>query len=151
MVVQTNDYGDTSNGEIRIFRIFLNAHDALVEGGLLLLEPQTYDAVRRTGEGGARWYSAREGLFSSRPHLCLMENFWNDQQHVAVERFYVVDAASGAVQRYAASTQAYRRQEYLQRLEESGFTQMHMYPSLLGDVDVEQDDLMVLVARKGEK
>lgn len=141
-------------GEINVFRreeargIVESAHDALAEGGLLLLEPHTFEAVRRMGTCGTRWYASEQGLFSEGPHLCLQESFWNERQHVAIERYYVVDAGSGGVERYSASIQAYEDDEYRRLLEDAGFVNLTFHSSLCGGEGASQGDFMAVVAEK---
>jgi hypothetical protein len=100
------------------------------------------------GERLPAWYSAPSGLFSDRPHLCLQESFWNPDRRAATQRYFVVDAATGEVSRHAASAQAYRDAEYRTLLLECGFDDIVTHPSLSGQVDEAQRDLVVLVARK---
>ena len=88
-------------GEFNVFRprdartILEKAHAALSPGGVLLLEPHTFAAVREMGERDAHWYSADRGVFSDGPYLCLREGFWHPDQAATTERYYVVDAAMG--------------------------------------------------------
>lgn len=141
-------------GEFNVFRpsdagtILRKAHAALAPGGRLLLEVHTVDAVRRMASGASSWYASPGGLFSERPHLCLMETFWDEAQQAAIERFYIVDAESGAVKRYAATTQAYDDERYRALLAESGFGEIAFTPSLRGEVDEWQKDFFVISARK---
>lgn len=141
-------------GEFNVFRptdaaaILRKAHAALAPGGRLLLEVHTVDAVRRIAGGAASWYSSPDGLFCERPHLCLMETFWDEAQQAAIERFFIVDAANGAVTRYAATTQAYSDERYREMLSESGFEQIEFVPSLRGEVDAGQRDFFVISAGK---
>ncbi len=141
-------------GEINVFRpddirkILKKAHQALREDGLLLLEPHTMQAVRKVGEQSSSWYSARSGLFSDRPHLCLKESFWNSEKQVATERYFIVDAATGGVTRHAASMQAYTDEEYRSLLADCGFSDQVFYESLGGNRGKAQGDLLALVARK---
>lgn len=143
-------------GEINVFRredvvaILQKAHAALEPGGLLLLEPHTYEVVERLGQAPGEWYSSEHGLWSARPHLCLKENFWDGARGVTTERYFVVDAETGEVARYASSMQAYSREAYLDLLRECGFGEVRFYPSLTGDVDEAQRQLFALVARKDE-
>jgi SAM-dependent methyltransferase len=142
-------------GEINVFRrgdaaaILQKAHAALEPGGLLLLEPHTYEVVEDLGRTPAAWYSAESGLWSARPYLCLKENFWHEAQQVTTERYFVVDAQTGEVSRYASSMQAYGRQGYVDLLRGCGFEDVRFHPSLMGDVEGAHPGLMALVARKG--
>jgi SAM-dependent methyltransferase len=142
-------------GELNVFRpadaraILSKAHDALRDGGLLLLEPHTYEAVQQLGQASNFWYSADGGLFSARPHLCLQDSFWDPDYEVAIERYYVVDAETGSVARHASSTQAYQEDAYRALLAGSGFGEVELYPSLTGEPDREQQSLLAILARKG--
>ena len=114
-------------GEFNVFRpaeavgILESAYRALMPGGRLLLEPHTFEAVRGIGLQPPSWYSTQTGLFSEEPHLCLQESFWDAGSHVAIERYYIVDAATGDVTRHSSSMQAYTEEEYRALLAECGF------------------------------
>lgn len=141
-------------GEFNVFAptdahtILAKAHRALAPGGLLLLEPHTYVAVEEIGHERASWYSAESGLFSERPHLYLEEARWDEARRAATTRYYIVDAESGQVTRYAGGMQAYTDEEYRALLAECGFGEVAFYPSLAGDEATAQPGLFALVARK---
>jgi SAM-dependent methyltransferase len=141
-------------GEFNVFRpadarhILIKAHVALNPGGLLLLEVQRAHSVQALGQAPVSWYSARSGLFSDRPHLCLTESFWNDVRKVATERYWIVDALSGELTRYASSTQAYATAELASLLAECGYGRVAHYPSLTGQVEAASEHLTVVVAWK---
>ena len=104
-------------GQFNVFRpdeardILVRAWGALRPGGTLLLEPHTWDAVRNTA-GQPGWSAAAAGLFAAEPHLLLHEAFWDEGRAASTERFYVIDAATGDVTRYALSMQAYCHEDY---------------------------------------
>ena len=141
-------------GEFNVFRpdharlILAKAHQVLGSGGLLLLEPHTYAAVRHMGDAPPSWYASSSGLFAPSPHLVLMEGFWDAQSEAVTQRYWVVDAATGEVTRHAQSLQAYDREGYERVLCAQGFQVLGVYPSLLGEPDPEEADLMAIVARK---
>lgn len=141
-------------GEFNVFSpsnartILLKAHRALDDNGLFLLEPHTFEAVREMGYHPKTWYSADNGLFSDRPHICLSESFWDAERHVATERYFIIDALTGQVTQHTASTQAYTQEEYSFLLHECGFGEIIFYPSLMGVTDEPQRDLIAIVARK---
>ena len=141
-------------GEFNVFRpaeaqaIVRQAHQALDEGGLLLLEAHTFAAVRDIGQQPRSWYSAPSGLFSERPHLVLTESFWDAQRAVATERYFVVDAATDNVARHAASMQAYTDEQYRSLLADSSFAAATFYPSLTGSPDEAQAQLVVVVGSR---
>lgn len=129
-------------------KILQKAYLSLNSKGLLLLEPHTFDAVKQLGENPAHWYSSDNGLFSSDPHLVMQENYWDSENKVAIERYYVLDAQSGEVALHSASIQAYTLDDYFYMLRESGFGKIEIYPSLLGEGDQNLDDFLVIVAQK---
>ena len=146
-------------GEFNVFkpsdaaRILAKARDALVEGGRLLLEAHTSQAVREFGARTASWYAAESGLFSDSPHLCLQENFWDGDAGVVTRRYFIVDASSGDASRYAQSLKAYTNSQYRAVLEDAGFVDVRFHSSLMGRAlmgreDASQADLLVVTARK---
>lgn len=141
-------------GEFNVFSredaraILRRAHHALAGGGVLVLEPHTFAAVERTGQQRSSWYSAESGLFSAQPHIYLHEAFWDEAACVATERYFIVDAESGAVMRCAASMQAYTDDDYRALLAECGFSDVTLYPSLTGQPEARSEDLLAIFARK---
>ena len=145
--IRTADYGAGFGlvmqifGEINVFtpadlgRLLDKAAAALAPGGLLLLEPHTFEAVARLGRAASTWYTAREGLFSPDPHLCLQENSWDLQTRTASARYYVLDAATGQVARHAQTMQAYDDAAYRAMLSDHGFGEIRFLPSLRGKED----------------
>ena len=144
-------------GQFNVFRpdearaILAKAWQALRPGGLLLLEPHTFAAVREVASA-PRWSAHASGLFSAAPHLLLVESFWDEARAASTERFYVVDAASGAVSgavtRYALSMQAYSNDDYAALLHAVGYTDVTFYPSLIGEPDESQSSLLAITARR---
>jgi hypothetical protein len=140
-------------GEFNVFKpkdaklILKKAYEALNPGGKILLETITFDAVYEIGNQPATWYSAENELFADEPHLCLMESFWDDELSVAIERYYIVDAATGESTRYSASSKAYENAELTKMLVQAGFQKPDFYPSLTGTPD-ELSEMVVLVASK---
>ena len=142
-------------GEFNVFkpsdaaRILQKACDALGEGGILLLEAHTNEAIRGFGLRPASWYSTESGLFSDLPHLCLQENFWDEDAAAVTRRYFIIDSASGEVSRYAQSMKAYTREQYRAILEGAGFADVRFHASLIGREDPSQSNLLVVTARKG--
>ena len=124
---------------------------ALEPGGHILLEASTPDAVDQIGNQPSMWYSTDAGLFSDRPHLCLMENFWDQDSATATERFYIIDAASGQVTRHAASTVAYSDAQLQKMLREAGFRNISFHPSLTGKEEAQSQEMVVVLAQKQEQ
>ncbi|MEE4195062.1 MAG: class I SAM-dependent methyltransferase [Anaerolineae bacterium] len=127
-------------GELNVFHpddvrtILRKAYAALKPGGTLVLEPHTFDAIKAIGKEASVWSSAENGLFSPQPHLYLQENFWDEDSRTAMQRYFIIDAATGEVSFHASTMQAYTNEEYIALLEECGFANVEILPSL-GNVD----------------
>jgi SAM-dependent methyltransferase len=140
-------------GEFNVFRpydaavILDKALQALRPGSMLLLEPHPFPVVVSLGEAPPSWYSSPGGLFSEHPHVVMQENFWDAGIHASSMRYFVIDAASGQVTRFAQCMQAYQDDEYRILLTSHGFEDIQILPGLLGD-DSPQE-LMAILARKG--
>lgn len=158
--VRAVDYGAGYNlvmfifGEFNVFspadarHILQKAQQALKPGGWLLLEPHTFATVEALGKVPNSWYTAQSGLFSDRAHFCLTENFWDVERAVATERFFIIDAATGAVTRHAASMQAYTDAHYRALLTGCGYQNVQFYPSLQGDAPESSYGLFAIIAQK---
>lgn len=141
-------------GEFNVFEtkdvrhILTKAQQALSEGGSLVLEPHSYDAIKRIGQQENSWYSSEGGLFSDEPHFCLTENFWLEADSAAIIRHYTIDAATNQASLSSSTMQAYTDEEYKRLLTDCGFGEIQFYPSLTG-VDIPEDDyLFALTAKK---
>lgn len=138
-------------GEFNVFKpsdaatILDKASQALKPGGRILLEVHTQAAVKCLGSGEREWSAAQGGLFSPRPHLLLEQGFWDEAGQAATRRYFVIDAETGKVGRYAASYQAYTDPEYLALLEAHGFTDGRLLPGLGIQTSV---DLCALTGRR---
>lgn len=138
-------------GEFNVFqpadarRILEKAHAALLPGGQLLLEVQTQESVREQGQESPSWFSSPGGLFSDRPHLCLSESFWHEDQAVAIKRYYVIDAQSHAVQQINECVLAYSETQLRSLLTTSGFSKSTLHPGLAGANGPRQGGMFVLV------
>ena len=142
-------------GELNVFRpadaaaILKKANRALAENGIVLLEPHSFGVVKSIGEQPSSWYSAKSGLFSDTPHICLEEGFWDAQSCTATKRWFIIDASTGDLARYATTYQAYTDQQYRSLLKECGFEAIDFYQSLGEIKEEKQNDLIAIVAKKG--
>jgi SAM-dependent methyltransferase len=140
-------------GEFNTFRredarlILQKANAALKPDGQLLLEPDTFVAVQSIGERSGSWRSHTHGLFSDQPHVELKENFWDAEQCIATERYFIIDAATATVTRHAMSIQAYHEDDYRALLVACGFKDVTFYASLAGGAVI-KPDLICCLARK---
>lgn len=116
-------------GEFNVFSeadaklILANCGRMLAPGGLLLVEGHTFEAVRETGLAAASWWScgSEGGVLSARPHICLQENVWDDDNSIALTRYYTVDAETYEVRVFTSSMTAYSFSAYENMLTETGF------------------------------
>ncbi len=131
-------------------RVLKEVRNALVPGGVLVLEVHTDATVRELGRQSLTWFTARQGLFSSEPHLCLRECSWSEKHLVATERYFVIDVATADVEQYVSTTQAYSDSEYASQMRDQGFEQVERYGSLEGSASNQDEGLFVLVSRARE-
>jgi SAM-dependent methyltransferase len=140
-------------GEFNVFSpadarlILRKARAALAPGGLLLLEPNLPGAVEGMAAPARSWYTQQSGLFSDRPYVCLEETLWDKASRTTTTRFYIVGAGHGEVTRYAQTMQEYSREEYAAVLAECGFGEIAFHPSLIGEDDPSQSELIAITAR----
>ena len=124
------------------------ACDALTPSGVLALEVHTEAHVLKLGKQPPTWFSAHRGLFSDQPHVCLRESEWHAASRAAVERYFIIDAGTAAVETYMSTTQAYSVSEYAMLLRDAGFDQPEQHRSLAGTALAGDSELFVLLARK---
>ncbi len=143
-------------GELNVFTpadalaILAKARAALKPGGSLLLEVSTHAGVRAIGAGAPSWWTAESGLFWERPHLGLSESAWLDDARVAVERWFIVDAESGELRSFGATTQAYTDEGYRSMLAACGFEGIEIQPTLGGVTGSEAFQAIVAMRPAGE-
>ncbi len=141
-------------GEFNVFRradakqLLEKIHQALIPGGRVILETQTYDVIREDGKRPACWHTESVGLFSGSPHFWLEEHFWHADCCAATTRYFIVNAATGTVDRYASTSQAYTNDEYDELLTNAGFSGIQRFPSLAGTEAHRHDGLFVMKAEK---
>lgn len=104
-----------------IAAILDKAYNALNDGGTILIELYTFEAVKRIGEAQDTWYKMPSGLFSEKPHLCLIDNHWNDELKVAFQYFHIIDIETESVKHYRSTTKAWTEDEYKGLLNKAGF------------------------------
>jgi SAM-dependent methyltransferase len=158
--IRAADYGSGFDlvmlifGEFNVFSrqdavaILKKAITALHPSGLLLLEPHTYASLVPNPQSTHTWFSSHGGLFSPQPHIVLMEEHWDQEISTLTRRYYVVDAASGEVERYAQSMHAYTPDQYKELLAETGFTRVEILPGLAHDRTEPPSEFCAIVASK---
>jgi len=140
-------------GELNVFSpddcraILGKTLEALNADGRVAFEVHEYEVVRRSGRAPNSWYRSGEGLsglFSGRPHLCLIENHWYEAVETAQQTFYVVDGATGAVDKYVSTTRAWSDSDLSELLAGAGFVDIRFHL----DWPVPPDTHQLVTARK---
>jgi SAM-dependent methyltransferase len=143
-------------GELNVFSaadarsILTKAAGCLTESGRLLLEVHGPGVIQRRGQEPSKWYSAKSGLWSDSPHVCLHENYWDSERKTAITRYFVIDSATGEVTPSSASYQDYTDAEYESLLFDAGFESIGKLPSLAGIADESTKDFTAFLAGKKE-
>jgi SAM-dependent methyltransferase len=114
-------------GEMNVFSptelraILQRVHASLLtEGGMLILEIQTPEAVKSMGQSEPSDDHFQSGPFSDRPHRCRTECEWISEQHVAIQT-YIVREGAGATQVYRNTTKAWGIEDLTAVLQTAGF------------------------------
>lgn len=141
-------------GELNVFsaadarRILAKAAGCISEAGRLLLEVHGPGVIARRGQEPSTWYTAKSGLWSDSPHLCLHENFWDPDRRTAITRYFVIESVTGKTTLSSASYQDYSDREYESMLIDAGFESAVKLPSLAGITDENTKDFAVFLAKK---
>jgi len=128
--------------------ILAKSFQALKPGGKILLEVPSFDAVEQLGNQPSVWYSEKNGLFSDEPYLCLTESFWNEEDAIAIERYYVIEETNKDINLYINCTQAYEESQFISLMKSAGFRDIDFYPSLTGSQNQQLDGMFVIIASK---
>jgi len=137
-------------GELNVFSprecaaILDKIFEALRPGGRLVVEPQTFEVVKGIGQAQPFWSRHDSGLFSDRPYLCLVENTWFEDQGVARQCFYIIDAETAETTLHRSTTQARTEEECRTLLKNAGFSNVQVHP----DWPTTGDALFLLSAEK---
>ena len=128
--------------------ILKRSFQALKPGGKILLEVPSFDAVEQIGNQPSVWYTEKKGIFSDDHYICLTESFWNENDSLAIERYYIIHDTSKDVDLFINSTQAYEEGQFINYLEAAGFTSIEFHPSLTGSQEQQLDGMFVILAKK---
>jgi SAM-dependent methyltransferase len=121
---------------------------ALGEGGILLLEPHTFENLENWGKREPVWEAVREGLYSDKPYLCLHECCWNGENDSLMKRWYIIDAETAYVRYVAQCCQAYTKKHLQKLLVKRDFINVRFYPGLRDGQDSSDGGFMVVSAVK---
>ena len=119
---------------------------ALVAGGRLALELLAYDGIDK--KPSTWWFTGRGGLWGDFEHLHLGEREWDETQETILERFYILNLETGALQTYGLSDQAYRPAVLRTQLEAAGFGRFDAFPAWAGLPIADAAEWEVTIAHK---
>ncbi|NQT88704.1 class I SAM-dependent methyltransferase [bacterium] len=125
--------------------ILRKAHVALAPEGTLVLEVNAPGDIASSTR--CTWTSAKSGLFTDRPHLCLEEVVRDAATRTEATRWHIVDAETADVTRYAQVIRLYSHDQYVEKLTGAGFHSVEFLPSLAGSLE---DHYVTIVAHKAE-
>lgn len=103
------------------------AATALRSGGRLALELLDFDHLDKKSDSW--WYTGRGGLWGDFEYLHLGDRTWDEAQQAVLERFYIINLETGALQSYGLSDQAYPTAVLQARLAQAGFSRCRHFPA----------------------
>ncbi len=122
------------------------ARDALLAGGLLLLEVRTFRSVRDLARRERTWTPLAAQSQAARGCVRLQEARWDcGTWSVRLEQT-LLDTWTGRARREVQRVQAYSDAQYLAILREAGLVDVTLFPPSMRDSG--DESLQVLVARK---
>jgi SAM-dependent methyltransferase len=127
--------------------LLARTHRALRPGATIVIEAHTPEQIERTGTAQGSWYGEPSGLFSDRPHLCLMTNQWHSEQSVAETTFFIIDAATAEMTVHRNTLQGYSLDAYRSMLTAAGFSSVEILPAWGKSELSPRDELLLLRAR----
>ncbi len=139
-------------GEFNVFppnecmAIFNKVEKSLSSGGKILIEPQTFESVKKIGQSPRSWHpsgTGLAGLFSSNDHLCLIDNHWYQNVSTALQRFHILDKNEGWKE-YRSTVKAWKDYELKEVLTSCGFSSF----SRCADWPTDGEHLFVLSATR---
>ncbi len=112
--------------------------------GLLVLEYQPWDLFPR--EDGSSWEVCDQSVFRDQPHLWLQEWAWDQDARAEITVHWILDPATGELERHAQCHQAYTDDDLAQLLADAGFDRARFFPPITGVDD--RFEFPVVVARR---
>jgi SAM-dependent methyltransferase len=117
---------------------------ALRPGGRLLLEVLDEEHFDKSDTNW--WYTDEGGLWGDFPYLHLGERSWNEEMHASIERYHILNLASGEMKVYHLADQAYSVSAVTQMLQAAGFSNVTIYPAWDGLALSDASEWVVYVA-----
>jgi SAM-dependent methyltransferase len=97
----------------------------LKPGARLVLELLKQDRIDK--ESSTWWFTDDKGLWGRAPFLHLGERQWLKDEHISVERYYVIDLQTHEMLTVNLSDQSYAVDEMVDMLTEAGFDRVDTY------------------------
>jgi SAM-dependent methyltransferase len=119
---------------------------ALVPNGRFIAEVHNIDCIDK--EQYTDWEVGESGLFGDYPQLCLHEQFWNEEEQAALDRYYILDMETGEMHEYAVCEQGYTLDGYRALLAQAGLKLNRVYGGWDGHPASEDDEWFILCAEK---
>lgn len=123
-------------GEFHAFRpeqvrAFLPRLTSLLRpGGLFVLEYQPWDLFVK--EDAATWSAVDSSPFCARPHLWLEEFAWDPDAAAEIHVHWIIEMATGAVDRFAQCNQAWRDDDLRTALAAAGIGEVRAHAPITG-------------------
>jgi hypothetical protein len=157
--VRTADFGHAAfdaalflYGQLAVFRkeeaqaLLAKIAQALKPGGMLVVE--LLDQARVDKQRGTWWYTADHGLWGDAPFLHLGERFWDEEQELASERFYILHLETGKMEEILLCDQTYAVATLKTMLGVAGFAHREAYPHWANLPLYDAPEWVVYVAQK---
>lgn len=139
-------------GQLAVFtkveaqQLLNKAANLLKPGGHLVVELLDQDRVDKTS--GNWWFTDDQGLWGDEPFLHLGERFWDEDEEVSYERFYLLHLESGEHTEIHLCDQTYAVETMQAMMCEAGFRHVDVYPRWDGLPLYDADEWMVYVAQR---
>lgn len=95
------------------------------------------------------WYTdLKNDFFCENTHLCLVEQFWNNEARSLTRRSYFIDAITNQVSEQVHSLTLYSKNQYIQLLTQCGFTNIEFPSDVVGTKKGEDMSYGAIIATK---
>ena len=141
-------------GEFNTFKrqdaklILQKTWNALNSGGLILLEPHLFDAIKKEGLSSGYRKSLKKGIFSDSPYEYFEERYWDSVECAFTRCIHIKEDYTDVVNKNYSSMQAYTEQDYHLLMSDFGFSGIQKFSSLTGNNNKIHEGLFVLTANK---
>lgn len=140
-------FGEFNSFQTDVARRFLKRLSSVLRpGGLFALEVQPYDSFDR--EDVNEWQLHESSPLCDGPHFWLQRHHWDEDAQAEITVYWIIDARTGEVERFAQCHQAWRDEELVAALADAGLTGAVFEPPITG-CDERFEFAMVTVRKTG--